>query len=277
MPNVAIVTNMWGEVPQEVAEMRELQLRTEDIFFRGDMEKGAQMMRHDGSSLSAQKIIRHFVKMNPAVLQLQHEILVERKDVTQTDACAALDQGMHKLREKFRDDIQALKDEIEEALAEGGVNQQEELDKGIRGLENKLAEMDKARDELSNAFVAERAKVKPLIKELFRREQSRKGKGKASAQRPPPSTWKPNESQWNEIRSRLREQATEINTLKHQVQENKWETAGLAERLGDRPRIQHSASAGSINISGSELSGDQLLYLALFIVALMLSFMAFST
>ncbi|KAJ3485316.1 hypothetical protein NLI96_g5038 [Meripilus lineatus] len=231
MRNVGIITNMWGQIPQDIAEAREDQLRSEDLFFKEDIAHGALLMRHDGSLLSARGIIRHFLKLRPATLQVQHEIVVENRDVTETSACAVMDEGLGRLKEKIGEDIQGIKDEIEEALKGGDSRVTEELGNRVRGLEDNLLEIDVKRQEMSRAFTEERRRAKGLIKELIRRGSSAdKGKGTARSMngKANGNGWIPPESEWNEFKSRQREHTAEIAALKRQVHDS----SVSSEKLG---------------------------------------------
>ena len=46
LKNVAIVTNMWGEVSLEKGIAREKELASDDDFFKPVLQRDARMMRH---------------------------------------------------------------------------------------------------------------------------------------------------------------------------------------------------------------------------------------
>ena len=75
LKNVVILTNMWGQVTKDVGEARERELATDNLFFKPVLDKGAQMLRHDHTLASAQKVLRYFFNNQPAVLQIQREIV----------------------------------------------------------------------------------------------------------------------------------------------------------------------------------------------------------
>ena len=86
LKNVVIVTNMWGGVEPEVGKAREAELTREDTFFKPALEKGARMIRHDNTLSSAEVIIRLVFDNRPLPLQIQRELVNERKDVIETSA-----------------------------------------------------------------------------------------------------------------------------------------------------------------------------------------------
>ena len=61
--NVIFVTNMWGEIPQDVGEARELELTTN--FLKPVLDKGAQLVRHHNTIQSAHDIIRFILENKP--------------------------------------------------------------------------------------------------------------------------------------------------------------------------------------------------------------------
>jgi hypothetical protein len=94
LKNVVILTNMWGEVSKEVGEARERELASDDLFFKPVLEKGAKMIRHDHTLTSAQKVLGYFFNNRPAVLQIQREIVDEKKDILQTAAGEELNREL---------------------------------------------------------------------------------------------------------------------------------------------------------------------------------------
>ncbi|TFY80451.1 hypothetical protein EWM64_g3559 [Hericium alpestre] len=111
LKNVAIVTNFWDQVERDVGERREAELRSKDIFFKPVLDKGASMLRHEGTLQSAHAIMRHFVNNAPVVLQIQDEMVDKGLDVLQTGAAAQLDA-------EIREEARRHEKEVERARAE---------------------------------------------------------------------------------------------------------------------------------------------------------------
>jgi len=88
LKNVVLVTNMWGEVPHDVGEAREKELAS--AFLKPALDKGAQMARHHNTERSAHDVIRQIMNNHPVVLQIQHEIVDEHKNVASTAAGEAV-------------------------------------------------------------------------------------------------------------------------------------------------------------------------------------------
>lgn len=115
--NVVIVTNMWGEVNPQLGEERERELSIKDDFFKPALDKGAKMMRHHNTLESAQEIIRHLLRNNPMVLQIQREIVDEHRDVSQTAAAEEIERELRAEKEKQRIESERVKRQMEGMLA----------------------------------------------------------------------------------------------------------------------------------------------------------------
>lgn len=93
LKNVALVTNMWGEVSPEVGESSEYELSSRS--FKPVIDKGAQMVRHHNTGQSVHDIIRMIVKNRPVVLQIQRELVDEHKDIVDTAAGEAVNKELN--------------------------------------------------------------------------------------------------------------------------------------------------------------------------------------
>src|SRR5260221_379327 len=79
LKNVVIVTNMWGEVEKEIGEARNSELAGKDKFFKPALDKGALMLRHENTRHSAHNNLRRIVQNHPVTLQIQHEMVDEKR------------------------------------------------------------------------------------------------------------------------------------------------------------------------------------------------------
>lgn len=71
--NVAIVTNMWGRVQRSVGEARERELRTGTHCYGTAVQKGAKLLRHEGTIDSARSILQGLLTRETVVPQYQHD------------------------------------------------------------------------------------------------------------------------------------------------------------------------------------------------------------
>ncbi|KAF9496552.1 hypothetical protein BDN71DRAFT_1366413, partial [Pleurotus eryngii] len=116
LQNVVIVTNMWSEVPFDVGEAREEQLKSRDIFFKPALDKGAQIWRHDNTSTSARAIIHGIVFKDPLALCIQRELVDEQKDIAETAAGAELVRGLREQAMRHQAERRRLQDELSEGF-----------------------------------------------------------------------------------------------------------------------------------------------------------------
>ncbi|KAF9563217.1 hypothetical protein CPC08DRAFT_335459 [Agrocybe pediades] len=112
LKNVVILTNMWGEVSLEVGEARENELKTQDLFFKPVLEKGAQILRHDNTRETAHNILRHLTENLPMPLQIQREMVDQKKDISQTAAGAELNKELMLQIQKHKEEMKRIQEEM---------------------------------------------------------------------------------------------------------------------------------------------------------------------
>ncbi|KAF8170414.1 P-loop containing nucleoside triphosphate hydrolase protein [Pholiota molesta] len=116
LQNVVILTNMWGEVTREIGEAREAELASQDIFFKPVLEKGALLLRHENTTQSAHAVLQHIIQNRPLPLQIQRELVDEKKDISGTAAGVELNNEMMLQIEKHRREMEALQEATKEAI-----------------------------------------------------------------------------------------------------------------------------------------------------------------
>lgn len=112
--NVVLVTNMWGQVPLNVGEAREQELKQEDVFFKPVLDEGAQLKRHNNTLTSAHEILRSVAFKDPVSLRIQKELVDENRDITETDAGEELGRELREQARKFKEQQEKLRVEMEE-------------------------------------------------------------------------------------------------------------------------------------------------------------------
>ncbi|KAG9227683.1 hypothetical protein CCMSSC00406_0000671 [Pleurotus cornucopiae] len=90
--NVVLVTNMWGQVPLDVGEAREQELKQEDMFFKPVLDEGAQLKRHNNTLTSAHEILRSVAFKDPVSLLIQKELARKFKE-QQAKLRAEMEEG----------------------------------------------------------------------------------------------------------------------------------------------------------------------------------------
>ena len=81
-------------------------------FFKPILDQGAQLLRNDNTQQSALRIIAHFIENQPMPLRIQQEIVDEHKYLDKTGAGLELLKELDKQKELYRDEINALKEEM---------------------------------------------------------------------------------------------------------------------------------------------------------------------
>ena len=113
LKNVVIVTNMWGEVEREMGEAREAELAGKDKFFKPALDKGALMLRHENTRDSAYNILKQIIQNHPIPLQIQREIVDEKKDCSQTVAADEINGEVMLQMRQYRNEARELRNEME--------------------------------------------------------------------------------------------------------------------------------------------------------------------
>jgi hypothetical protein len=117
LQSVVLATTMWDRVtPQEGAD-RETELKMNPDFWGWMISKGSRVERHANDRESALRLIGSFVnKGSKVTLELQHQMVNERKTLDQTDAGLSLQTEIAKEREKFTKLLQEAREDMEEAV-----------------------------------------------------------------------------------------------------------------------------------------------------------------
>ena len=126
--NVVVVTNMWGEVDPKVGDAREVELMTDDIFFKPVLDKGAQTARHENTITSAQNIIRLVLNNHPIPLRIQVELVDEHKDISETGAGEELNREINAQIRKHQEEMRVLREEMEQAMRDKDEETRRELE-----------------------------------------------------------------------------------------------------------------------------------------------------
>lgn len=131
--NLAIVTTMWpGSLnyhERAAAERREGEILRDESFFGSLVNREAIAFRHNENGYreitaerrSAQRIVAHLINQAdiypPEVLQLQREVVDQKKRLGETEAGMAIGQQLHRIRQEHALELQRLKSELQDQLA----------------------------------------------------------------------------------------------------------------------------------------------------------------
>ena len=108
LKNVVLVTNVWDEDPRDIDEAREEE--PSNKLFKPALDKGAQMVRHHSTTESAYDILRRVMGNRPAVLQIQRELIGERKDIADTAAEESVNSELREQVRRHRVELKELRE-----------------------------------------------------------------------------------------------------------------------------------------------------------------------
>ncbi|KAF5704861.1 P-loop containing protein [Fusarium globosum] len=136
MKNVTILSTFWGKDDKEVAH--EDELKSNPNFWGSMIECGAQVQRFDGTESSALDVLMSFATKATMTLDIQRELVDEEKLLGETAAGSAVNEELHRLETKYRDELDRIQKETAEALAERDEQYEKILKQERKRMEQKL-------------------------------------------------------------------------------------------------------------------------------------------
>ena len=177
LKNVIFVTNMWGEIPLDVGEARELELTTN--FFKPVLDKGAQLVRHHNTVQSAHDIIRSIMKNKPAALQIQRELVDQKRDIVHTSAGEVINKELNEQIRRHQEELKAVQEDMMKALKEKDEETRQELEAETRKLQEQMDRMKMDSESMASNYLAEKRKMEEAMERV--EEQARRDREKAEA------------------------------------------------------------------------------------------------
>jgi hypothetical protein len=120
LKNVSLVTTMWDKVTAEEGAAREKELSEQGGFWRSMIASGSTIKRYDGTYDCAIALILDMVEQKPVIIKLQQEIAAGKR-LIDTDAGASINEEILKVQKQHKEELQALKEEITEAMEQGSI------------------------------------------------------------------------------------------------------------------------------------------------------------
>jgi len=108
--NVVLATNMWGNVDPEIGVTREQELAAE--FVKPALDKGAQLRRHHDTTESAHQIIRAILDNRREALQVQRELVDEKREFDRTTVGEEITREVDEHIRKLEREIGELQNEL---------------------------------------------------------------------------------------------------------------------------------------------------------------------
>jgi len=175
LKNVVLATNMWGEVSHDVGEARERELASN--FLKPALDKDAQLVRHHNTKQSAHDVIRRIMNNHPVVLQIQRELVDQRKDITKTAAGEAVDTKLAEEAKRHEADLKKAQEDKARALRQKEEEAKRKMEEEKRKQEEQIRKAKEAEQKaaLQCRQETERAKLEAKCLE----EDARKAKQRA--------------------------------------------------------------------------------------------------
>jgi hypothetical protein len=158
LKNVILATTFWSKVEEEDALRREEQLRETPEFWGDMLSRGSTMKRLENQA-GALDIISLLVRKPGVTLQIQHELVEDKKSLVDTAAGQAVNEELMRLQQKHAEELERVQKELREALAEHDQEMQQILNQQQQRLNNELERVRKQQDLLRYDRRAERRKA----------------------------------------------------------------------------------------------------------------------
>ena len=164
MKNIVLVSNVWDEVSPDITKARDHELRSKT--FKLAILKGARMIQHHNTVVSAHDIIRTIMANPPVVLQIQQELVVEKKDILSTAAGDAINKELNEQIRRHEAELEEVRAEMEQALGEEDEELMQELQEEKRRLQELVEEIKRDSEGLAADYAVEKERMKARVKEM---------------------------------------------------------------------------------------------------------------
>ncbi|KAF6829094.1 hypothetical protein CPLU01_08107 [Colletotrichum plurivorum] len=153
--HVVLATSMWSKEDFSIAKQREQELVGDGGFWAEMAKRGSPVRRWLNRS-SPHEIIGEIMSENrasgPATLQIQRELVDERKRLERTAAGQEVDRELNKIRQMFEKQLQDLRDENRIAMQEQDVEWQTALREQRKELERQQQLIDDGQKAMQVTF-----------------------------------------------------------------------------------------------------------------------------
>ena len=182
MRNVVLVINMWSKLSSDAGEAREKELSSR--FFRPALENGAQMVRYHNTVQSAHDIIQRIVQNRPAALQIQRELVDEKKDIINTVAGEAINRELNEQMRRHQAELEEVHEEMVQALRAKDKETIRELAEVRKKLRERMEETVKDSEGMTSSYAVEKQRVEAVVEEVEEMElQAKREKERVELER----------------------------------------------------------------------------------------------
>ncbi|KAG8913701.1 hypothetical protein FRC02_005343 [Tulasnella sp. 418] len=154
MKNVVLCTTMWNKEDISTAEAREQELLSK--FWANMTDAGASSARHFGSRESSLEIIEKIMGLPPVQLDIQAS-LAEGKSLSETEAFREINGEIIALQEKYKGELDEIKQDLDEAKRDNDVKGQRLLEAEQQRLEIENQRLEAERQRLASELTSKEA------------------------------------------------------------------------------------------------------------------------
>ena len=196
LASVVLATTMWDMATEDAAIQRERELKEQPQLWKRMIDHGSRVFRHDNKETSALKIIIYLMRRKrPVTLDIQREMVDEKRELIDTGAGEALASNLQSLMKLYEGKLRILEQEFREARKEDREMLEEQRREHQENLARQRKEIEKlhvnrlqliedqkkqfeesqreAKEEMQRAqenFAAELERQKKQIREKYIRE-----------------------------------------------------------------------------------------------------------
>ena len=213
--NVVLVTNMWGDVSQDVGKDREEELTTN--FFKPVLDKGARLVRHHNTVQSAHDIIRRIMKNQPAALQIQRELVDEGMDIVDTAAGEAINKELNEQIRRHKAELKSVKEEMEQSMQERDEETRREMEEETRKLQEHIDRTKTDLESMSSRYDEEKRKMEDEVRRMQEEARRELERAQAEHRQQMDDLNKKLESSKNASAAEREAMQQRVNQLQHQI------------------------------------------------------------
>ena len=162
--NVVLVTNMWTRDSRDANEAREHELSAK--FFKPVLNKGARLIRHHDTAQSTHDIIRKIMANHPLALQIQRELVDERKGIVDTSAGQAVNRELNEQAKRHRAELEKVEKGLMQALKEKDDETKQELEEQAKTLREQMMKIEKESKGMAANYAAEKERMEARMREI---------------------------------------------------------------------------------------------------------------
>ena len=168
LASVVLATTMWSFITDEnIGNMRESQLKTEDAFWKKMIEQGSQVFRQDKGRTSALRIVQYLIdKKRPVTLDIQREMVDKKLQLVQTGAGIEVATELEKATKYFEGRMTELQRQLQDALTKRDREEKKELEELIAELKGQNSK----RQEDAEKLMKDTEQLDKEVKERYERE-----------------------------------------------------------------------------------------------------------